>query len=92
MRTNYAKLSMILSLNPDCAVESVARCRKPKRNAQLERFCDIGILINMSRNNLPEAGKNREIPPRRDSKDFQVAVGGYCTIWVKEYDLKIQTY
>ncbi len=27
--------------------------------------------------------QNREIPPRRDSKVFQVAVGGYCIIWVK---------
>ncbi|UCF82674.1 MAG: hypothetical protein JSV50_15975, partial [Desulfobacteraceae bacterium] len=35
-----------------CAVESVARRRKPKRNEQLERFCDIGILINMSRSKI----------------------------------------
>ena len=46
--------------NPDCAVGSVARSRKQKRNVQSERFCDVGICINMSRSNLPEAGKNRE--------------------------------
>ena len=40
------------SFNPNCAVEFVARRRKPKRNAQLERFCDVGILINMSRNKI----------------------------------------
>ena len=38
--------------NPDCALESVARRRKPKRNAQLERFCDVGIFINMSRSKI----------------------------------------
>jgi hypothetical protein len=38
--------------NTDCAVESVARRRKPKRNAQLERFCDGGIFINMSRSKI----------------------------------------
>ena len=52
--------------NPDCAVESVARRRKTQRNAQLERFCDGGIFINMLRNNPPKAGKNREtsVAPR----------------------------
>ena len=44
--------------NPDCAVESVARRRKPLRNVQLERFCDVGIFINMSRNKI---GKSRQV-------------------------------
>jgi hypothetical protein len=54
--------------NPDCAVESVARRRKQKRNAQLERFCDVGILINMSRSKIGEqalqqgfAGRSRRL-------------------------------
>ena len=75
---------MQLFFNLDCAVESVARHRKPKRNAQLERFCDVSILINRPMSNLPVAGKNREIPPRLDSKDYHVVVGDYCTIWVKQ--------
>ena len=35
--------------NPDYAVDIVARRRKPLRNARLERFWFVGILINMSR-------------------------------------------
>jgi len=42
----------LLSLNPDFAVGVVARHRKPQRNAQLERFCDEGILINMLRSKI----------------------------------------
>jgi hypothetical protein len=38
--------------NPDFAVGVVARNRKPQRNAQLERFCDEGIFINMLRNKI----------------------------------------
>jgi hypothetical protein len=38
--------------NPDCAVESVAKLRKSKRNAQLERFYDGGIFLNMSRSKI----------------------------------------
>jgi hypothetical protein len=39
-------------LNPDFAVDVVARRRKPQRNEQLERFCDEGILINMLRSRI----------------------------------------
>jgi hypothetical protein len=42
--------SSALRLNPDFAVDFVARCSKPQRNAQLERFCDAGIIIIMLRN------------------------------------------
>jgi hypothetical protein len=38
--------------NPDFAVGIVARRRKPKRNAQLERFCDAGIIIIMLRSKI----------------------------------------
>ena len=37
---------------PDCAVVIVARRRKPKRNVQLERFCDEGISIDMLRSKI----------------------------------------
>ena len=43
--------------NSDCEVESLAQRRKPKRNEQLERFCDAGIFINMSTSNPPEQVK-----------------------------------
>ena len=39
-------------LNPDFAVDVVARRRKPQRNEQLERFCDEGIFINMLRSRI----------------------------------------
>jgi hypothetical protein len=38
--------------NPDFAVGFVARGSKPQRNAQLERFCDAGIIIIMLRNKI----------------------------------------
>jgi hypothetical protein len=40
------------ALNPDFAVGFVARRSKPQRNAQLERFCDAGIIIIMLRNKI----------------------------------------
>ncbi|MEE8382562.1 MAG: hypothetical protein V3R78_11895, partial [Thermodesulfobacteriota bacterium] len=48
-------LSLVLlagKLNPDFAVDVVARRRKPQRNEQLERFCDEGIFINMLRSKI----------------------------------------
>jgi hypothetical protein len=39
----------IEEFNPDFAVDFVARCSKPQRNAQLERFCDAGISVDMLR-------------------------------------------
>jgi len=44
--------SLTIMLNPDFAVDFVARCSKPQRNAQLERFCDEGIIIIMLRNKI----------------------------------------
>ena len=41
------------ALNPDYAVESVAKSKKALRNVQLEQFYDLGIFINMARRNLP---------------------------------------
>ncbi len=38
--------------NPDFAVGFVTRRRKPQRNAQLERFCDAGIIIIMLRSKI----------------------------------------
>jgi hypothetical protein len=38
--------------NPDFAVGIVARRSKPQRNAQLERFCDAGIIIIMLRSKI----------------------------------------
>ena len=38
--------------NPDFAVGVVARRLKPKRNAQLERFFDEGISIDMVRKKI----------------------------------------
>jgi hypothetical protein len=49
----FSLISQGAILNPDCAIESVSRHRKSKRNAQLERFCDVGILINTWRSNPP---------------------------------------
>jgi hypothetical protein len=40
------------ALNPDFAVGVVARRRKPKRNAKLERFGDAGIIIIMLRSKI----------------------------------------
>ena len=60
--------------NPDFAVDFVARCSKPQRSAQLERFCDAGIIIIMLRN---------KIVKKRCSKDLQAAADGYCKFWVK---------
>jgi len=37
---------------PEFAVGIVARRRKPQRNAQLERFCNDGIFINMLRSKI----------------------------------------
>jgi hypothetical protein len=39
-------------LNPEFAVGIVARRGKPQRNAQLERFCNDGIFINMLRSKI----------------------------------------
>jgi len=38
--------------NPDFAVGFVTRRSKPQRNAQLERFCDAGIIIIMLRSKI----------------------------------------
>ena len=38
--------------NPDFAVGIVARRRKPLRDAQLERFCNDGIFVNMLRSKI----------------------------------------
>jgi len=43
---------LIRELNPDFAVGVVARRCKPQRNAQLERFCDVGIIIIMLRSKI----------------------------------------
>ena len=37
---------------PDFAVGIVTRCRKPRRNVQLERFYDEGISIDMLRSKI----------------------------------------
>ncbi|MFO8164801.1 MAG: hypothetical protein R6T98_09735 [Desulfatiglandales bacterium] len=38
--------------NPDYAVGIVTRVEKPQRNANLQRFCAEGILINMLRSKI----------------------------------------
>jgi hypothetical protein len=43
---------MCEEFNPDFAVDFVTRRHKPQRNAQLERFCDAGIIIIMLRNKI----------------------------------------
>jgi hypothetical protein len=44
--------SMPCFFNPGFAVVVEARCRKPKRNVQLERFCSEGISIDMLRSKI----------------------------------------
>ena len=54
----FYRLKKSLSvLNPDCEVESEARRRKQRRNAQLERCYDVGIFIKMPRSKI---GKSRQ--------------------------------
>ena len=45
----------------------IARRRKPWRNAQLERFYDVGIFINMSKS---KTGKSMEYLPRIKGKSL----------------------
>ncbi|MFO8162943.1 MAG: hypothetical protein R6T98_00225 [Desulfatiglandales bacterium] len=65
---------MKLFFNPDYAAGIVTRVEKPQRNEKLERFCAEGIFVNMLRSKI--------VKSRQGSKVFQVAVGGYCIIWV----------
>jgi hypothetical protein len=59
----YLTVSFLI-LNPDCAVESLARRRKLKRNEQLDRFCDVGIVINMSRSKIGKQALQQEFSSR----------------------------
>jgi hypothetical protein len=46
------KTKQFLIFNPDYAVGIVTRVEKPQRNANLQRFCAEGILVNMLRSKI----------------------------------------
>ena len=53
-----------LVFNPDFAVGAVARGKNPQRNAQLERFCDEGISIDMLRSKNAKQALQQGVLPR----------------------------
>jgi len=51
-------------VNPDFAVDVVARRRKPQRNVQLERFCNEGISVDMLRSKIVKQALQQEFSSR----------------------------